>query len=194
LERLIKLTSFFVFRLARGRLVRCAALGFACVLGIGIPNPAFAAQSVADLPNSADGGDRIALTASREIIERDADARAMLDVLNAERASQGLQPLAFDPRLGAVAHAHAVDMAVRGYFGHETPEGEGPFDRLSRARLRYACAGENLALDANVTAASGELWRSTDHRSNILEPHFARVGIAAVRAADGEIFVEDFSD
>jgi len=174
--------------------VSFAALGFVFVVGIGALNPTPAARSAADARYFPSGGDRITLDASREIVERAADAQAMLDVLNAERAGQGLEPLAFDPRLCAIARSHAVDMAVRSYFGHVTPEGAGPFDRLNRAHYRYAFAGENLALDANVTLASSELWRSSEHRSNILQPRFARVGIAAVRAADGEIFVEDFSD
>ncbi len=171
-----------------------AALGFAFVFGIGTLVPSLAAPSVAEAHYFTNGGDRIALDASRVVVERAADAQAMLGVLNAERAGQGLEPLAFDPRLCAIARSHAVDMAERSYFGHVTPEGAGPFDRLNRAHYRYGFAGENLALDSNVRAASSELWQSSEHRSNILQPHFARVGIAAVRAADGEIFVEDFSD
>jgi len=194
MDRLINLASLFALRLARGRLLHFAALGFSFIAGIANPEPSFAAQSVVNAPDFTNAGDRIALDASREIVARDADAQAMLDILNAERAGQGLEPLAFDPRLGAIARSHAVDMAVRGYFGHVNPEGAGPFDRLNRAHLRYTYAGENLALDASVTSASSELWCSSEHRSNILQPRFARVGIAAVRAADGEIFVEDFSD
>jgi len=174
--------------------VSFAALGFAFVFGIGTLNASLAARSVSDARYFTNGGDRIALDVSHVIVERAADAQAMLDVLNAERAGHGLEPLAFDPRLCAIARSHAVDMAVRSYFGHVTPEGAGPFDRLNRAHYRYGFAGENLALDTNVTSASSELWLSSEHRSNILQPRFARVGIAAVRAADGEIFVEDFSD
>jgi uncharacterized protein YkwD len=174
--------------------VSFAALGFALIVVFGTLNPSLAARPVTGVRYFTNGGDRIALDASREIVERAADAQAMLDVLNAERAGKGLEPLAFDPRLCAIARSHAVDMAVRSYFGHVTPEGAGPFDRLNRAHYRYGFAGENLALDANVSSASSELWSSSEHRSNILQPRFARVGIAAVRATDGEIFVEDFSD
>jgi uncharacterized protein YkwD len=85
-------------------------------------------------------------------------------------------------------------MAQRAYFGHTTPEGLTPFERMDQANYRYTYAGENLALDESESAASVALWRSTEHRQNILQPHFGRVGVAAVAVADGEIFVEDFSD
>jgi uncharacterized protein YkwD len=114
--------------------------------------------------------------------------------VNAERRSRGLGSLTFDDDLGAIAREHAEDMVTRDYFGHSTPEGLSPFARMDRAHYRYSYAGENLALDQSVTAASSALWQSPEHRSNILQPHFGRVGIAAVSAEDGEIFVEDFSD
>ena len=122
------------------------------------------------------------------------DAAAMLMTINAERASRGLAPLAFDDRLCAIARSHAEDMVQRRYFGHSTPEGVSPFDRMNRAHYRFSYAGENIALDQNVAAAGNALWQSSEHRSNILEPHFERVGIAAVNSTDGEIFVVDFSD
>jgi uncharacterized protein YkwD len=126
--------------------------------------------------------------------ERRSDAQAMLDDVNARRASRGLPPLRLDPELCAIARAHAVDMAARAYFGHDTPEGESPFDRMDRAHYQYGYAGENLALDRSVDAAANALWHSAEHRENILEPHYQKVGIAAVLAPAGEIFVEDFSD
>ena len=141
------------------------------------------------------GGDQIVrLDESRTVVERASDADAMLDALNAERASHGLVRLSLDERLCEIARSHAEDMAQRSYFGHTTPEGLSPFARMARANYRFAYAGENLALDQSVAAASHALWLSIEHRSNILQPHFARVGIAAVSATDGEIFVEDFSD
>lgn len=126
--------------------------------------------------------------------ERAADAEAMLRDVNARRKARGLAPLRLDAQLCAIARAHALDMAARAYLGHDTPEGESPFERLDAAHYRYGYAGENLALDRNVDAAARALWYSPEHRENILEPHYVRVGIAAVSSPDGEIFVEDFSD
>lgn len=123
-----------------------------------------------------------------------ADAVAMLTELNARRVSKGLAQLALDPRLCAIALEHASDMVARAYFDHNTPEGVSPFARMDRAGYTYGYAGENMALDKNPGAAELALWQSPEHRQNILEVHYLKVGIAAVRASAGEIFVEDFSD
>ncbi len=53
----------------------------------------------------------------------DLEAR-MLDLVNNERAANGLQPLAADPELTEVARRHSADMFARGYFAHDTPEGK----------------------------------------------------------------------
>ena len=146
-------------------------------------------------PDVRAASDLVRLDASSTtMIVRDDDAAAMLMTINAERASRGLAPLAFDDRLCAIARSHAEDMVQRSYFGHSTPEGVSPFERMNRAHYRFSYAGENIALDQNVAAAGNALWQSSEHRSNILEPHFERVGIAAVNSTDGEIFVVDFSD
>src|SRR5690606_22210497 len=50
----------------------------------------------------------------------------MLDMVNKERVSRGLQPLAADPEMTSVARAHSQDMFVRGYFAHENPDGKDP--------------------------------------------------------------------
>jgi uncharacterized protein YkwD len=122
------------------------------------------------------------------------DVAIMLSDLNTRRTAVGLPSLALDPQLCQVAREHALDMAERGYFDHVTPEGESPFDRLDRAHIRFSWVGENIALDGSPTMADHDWWNSLEHRSNMLQPHFARVGIAAVPAPDGELFVEDFSD
>lgn len=122
------------------------------------------------------------------------DVEAMLLALNAVRAEKGLRPLALDPRLCAIARSHGFDMATRGYFDHTSPEGVSPFGRLDRAHYAYGYAGENLALDRDVASAHRALLGSTEHRDNMLESHYLRVGIAAVASPSGEIFVEEFSD
>jgi uncharacterized protein YkwD len=137
---------------------------------------------------------RVALVQSDDARERPDDARALFRDLNAARAAAGLAPLDLPPRLCAIARAHASDMVTRRYFGHDSPDGLSPFARMDRAGWRYGYAGENLALDVDERAASRTLYRSNGHRDNMLEPHYAHVGIAAIETGQGEIFVEDFSD
>jgi len=122
------------------------------------------------------------------------DVQAMLRDVNAPRQAQGLSILVLDPRLCELARTHALDMVARSYFSHDSPEGLSPFDRMERAGVRYRYAGENMALDQDESHASRALWNSSEHRSNILEPNYGKIGIAAVRSGDSEIFVEDFSN
>ena len=103
--------------------------------------------------------------------------KQMLDLVNQERVANGLQPLAPDPELTEVARRHSMDMFVRGYFAHDTPEGLTPFDRMKEAKVQFLIAGENLALAPTLSIAHRGLMNSPGHRANILRPQFGRVGI-----------------
>jgi len=101
----------------------------------------------------------------------------MLALVNRERATAGLRPLAPDPELTEVARRHSADMFARGYFAHDTPEGLDPFARMREAHVRYLTAGENLALAPTLQVAHSGLMNSPGHRANILHPQFGRLGI-----------------
>lgn len=104
----------------------------------------------------------------------------MLELVNQERAREGLRPLLPDPQSRDVARAHSQDMFARGYFSHVTPDGKDPFDRLRGAGVRFLTAGENLALARTLPMAHQGLMDSPGHRANILRPQFGRVGIGIV--------------
>jgi uncharacterized protein YkwD len=109
----------------------------------------------------------------------DLEAR-MLDMVNAERSGQGLQPLKPDPEMTEVARAHSSDMFARGYFSHITPENQTPFDRMRQARVRFLVAGENLALAQSLAGAHQGLMNSPGHKANVLRPQFGRLGIGVL--------------
>jgi uncharacterized protein YkwD len=104
----------------------------------------------------------------------------MLELVNQERAAAGLKPLTPDPELTEVARAHSADMFARGYFAHVSPDGQDPFDRMTRAGVTFRTAGENLALAPTVRVAHTGLMNSPGHRANILRPAFGRLGIGIV--------------
>lgn len=122
------------------------------------------------------------------------DVATLFTALNSARVANGLRPLALDSRLCEVARAHGLDMSRRRFFAHTSPDGATPFDRLDRAHVSYRFAGENLALERDPVAASRALVASPPHRRNMLEPHYARVGIAAIPSEDGVLFIEEFID
>lgn len=119
----------------------------------------------------------------------------MLSLVNKERQIAGLPPVVADEKLRAVARAHARDMFARGYFSHITPGGISPFDRMAKASISFAYAGENLALAPNTGLAHKGLMKSPGHRANILSPNFGRVGIGVIDGGIyGEMFVQEFTD
>jgi uncharacterized protein YkwD len=101
----------------------------------------------------------------------------MLEMVNKERAKQGLPALKADPEMTRVARAHSKDMFVKGYFAHNSPEGKTPFDRMRTAGVHFSTAGENLALAQTLEIAHTNLMNSPGHRANILHPSFGRLGI-----------------
>lgn len=124
-----------------------------------------------------------------------AAAFSLLHDINTERMTHGLRPLVLDARLASAAAQHALDMARRRYFAHESPAGDSPFDRMRAAGCSFSSAAENIALAEDVQQADSLLFQSVPHRENTLSPSYSRVGIGVARDADGnEYFVEDFSN
>jgi uncharacterized protein YkwD len=101
----------------------------------------------------------------------------MLELVNEERAKEGLNPLKWDPEILPVARAHSADMFARGYFSHVSPEGKTPSDRIRAGKVRFLTAGENLALGPTLSICHKGLMNSPGHRANILHRAYGRVGI-----------------
>jgi uncharacterized protein YkwD len=117
----------------------------------------------------------------------DAEAR-MLALMNASRAGAGLASLAMDPNVAAVARAHSAAEASVRYVYHDGIDG------TAASRDSAACGtgwyGENTgkAYGGNVDALHYEFmsepWAPINHRTNIMDPNFRRVGVGAVVGAD----------
>jgi uncharacterized protein YkwD len=134
-------------------------------LELGLGSGAAGADSTPP-PLSSTGGAEISATPSEYAIVR---------VMNAVRAANGLGRLRMGRALTRAARAHSVDMVRRNYFDH------GAFaQRLRRFGVRMPYVGENLA--AGNAALSPEdvvqMWMaSTGHRQNLLDRSFRRVGV-----------------
>ncbi len=136
---------------------------------------------------------KVSLSHSKDVTLTSEEQKA-LELLNADRTANGLPPLRLNARLAAIARAHAADMINRKFFAHDNPDGESPFDRMSRAGLRYSYAGENIAYDQTVEKIETGWMNSPPHRANILDPNFVEVGIGMVRdPQSGSLYgVQDF--
>ena len=63
--------------------------------------------------------------------------RHIYEMTNQERRLAGVEGLIRDEAIDVIAYEHSADMAARGYFSHDTPEGLDPTGRAERAG--YEC-------------------------------------------------------
>jgi uncharacterized protein YkwD len=112
----------------------------------------------------------------------------MLELINASRARGGLVPLAMDVGVANTARAHSAAEAQVRYVYHDGPDG------TAASRNVPACGtgwyGENTGkiwnnnVDALHIEFMNEPWVPINHRTNIMDPAFRRVGIGAVIGPD----------
>jgi uncharacterized protein YkwD len=129
--------------------------------------------------------------AARPPAGTDAGVREAVAAINDHRRSIGCRPLAWDEELAAVARRHSEDMAARGFYGHRTPEGAGPVERLAAAGIPWRATAENIARTEFGAEQVVYLWlQSESHRTNIENCRFDRHGLALVRDLWTHVFVE----
>lgn len=107
----------------------------------------------------------------------------IFNLVNQKRTSAGLKPLTLNPLLVRSAADKCGDMAVRGYFEHNTPDGETPWQFMKNVGYNAdsTWVGENLNETYLLDASSNvvDTWmNSPEHRSNILDSHYTTTGIA----------------
>lgn len=122
-----------------------------------------------------------------------AEEQRMIDLVNQERAKQGLNSLIPDAELSRVARIKSLDLIEKNYFAHESPTYGSPFDMMRSFGITYRTAGENLACNQTVDAAHQALMNSTGHRENILSPNYTHIGIGIVNGGKcGAMYTQMF--
>lgn len=182
LPRLPRFPRFLPAFLGSVLLGACAALG-GCGLG-------GAAGGLGGGGGGGGGGGTPAATMSAQ--ER-VYADRVLELVNQERASRSLPLLTWSEAAATAAYGHAVDMDVRDYFDHDSPDGSSPGDRLAAAGAGGRGWGENIARGQGSPEAVMAAWmNSPGHRSNILHTSFRALGVGVHIATDGPWWVQNF--
>ena len=105
----------------------------------------------------------------------------VLDLTNAERAKQGLEPLKLDKELSKVARVKSEDMQKNNYFSHTSPTYGSPFDMMDQFGISYRAAAENIAMGQRTPEEVVNAWMNSDgHRKNILSSSYTHIGIGYV--------------
>jgi uncharacterized protein YkwD len=124
--------------------------------------------------------------------------------VNQDRASYGFAPLQLDSAISAVASAHAWDLINYGYFSHTGRDGSRVADRLRRAGISFSYSGENLCYYNGIGVKAMLDWCNStfmaepypgyfNHKSNILSPHFTRLGVGVAQSGGRVIIVWNFA-
>ena len=120
--------------------------------------------------------------------------KSTYELHNQTRASNGLATLCLHETLTQAARSHSQEMIDKGYFDHNSYNGESYSARLERFGYNsYTKVAENIAWGSGSSASPEYTFRSwlesSDHRANILDPDYREIGIGT---ATGEY--EGYSD
>ena len=101
----------------------------------------------------------------------------VLNLVNAERAKYGLQPLVMgDAKLTAAAQQRAEEIAT--VNSHVRPNGTKWYTVLSEYGVTDAAAGENAAWGSVSPEEVVNAWMNSEgHRANILDPEARAMGV-----------------
>ncbi|MHA7874305.1 CAP domain-containing protein [Roseivivax sp.] len=107
--------------------------------------------------------------------------------MTAFRARAGLGPLAPNPRLQAMAEAHARDLTRNARFSHIGSDGSDIAERARRAGYRFCRLAENLARGQGSIEAALRGWTTSPaHLQNLLLRDVTEAGLAR---APGNLWV-----
>lgn len=113
----------------------------------------------------------------------------MLDLINADRAAAGLNPLVFNGDLNESSEDHSAWMLETDSFSHRGEDGSSSRDRIEDAGYELEgrwLTGENIAwvneagengLSDEVIRLHTNLMNSPEHRANLMNPEFKEIGI-----------------
>ncbi|HEY2865810.1 MAG TPA: CAP domain-containing protein [Pyrinomonadaceae bacterium] len=138
------------------------------------------------------------LSRTRYVVATDAAAVSSaemeaFDLINKKRADAGLEPLAWNEQLAALAREHSDDMAEFKYFSHKGTDGTMVDARADKLGImNWSAIGENIAFNRGYSDAPSfavTCWmESPGHRQNILDKRWNQSGIGAAILPDGTYY------
>jgi uncharacterized protein YkwD len=116
----------------------------------------------------------------------------LLVLINDFRAQNGKAALGRNGKLDTAAVNHSRDMANRGYFAHNSPEGVTPDQRIVAAGYNLSWWAENIYKsapgDASAQSAFTSWVNSSGHLANMLSTNVTQIGIGRATASDGRTY------
>lgn len=114
-------------------------------------------------------------------ISSNVSQKTLIELTNAEREKNGLEPLLENEALDKAAQLKAQNMFDENYWAHFAPSGKTPWDFILGSGYKFTYAGENLAKDFSESGEVITAWLdSKTHRDNLLSSKYTDIGIAVV--------------
>ena len=111
-------------------------------------------------------------------------AAKVVELVNAERAKAGLQPVKANSRMMGAAEVRAKE--IERSFSHTRPDGSGFSTVLTQNGVSFRGSGENIAYGQPTPEAVMETWmNSAGHRGNILNGQFTDIGVGYYENGSG---------
>lgn len=124
------------------------------------------------------------VTDSRNILEAE-----VIELVNKERTSRGLQALNHNDVLAKLTRLKSQDMADKNYFDHQSPTYGSPYDMMNSFGITYQNAGENIARGQATAKMVMEGWmNSPGHRENILKEEYQEIGVGLAIDSTGQSY------
>jgi uncharacterized protein YkwD len=111
----------------------------------------------------------------------------VLRLTNIKRASEqscggtpypSVPPLTMNAKLREAARCHSLDMAVRDFFSHISPDGDSPLDRANTAGYAWSDLGENVAAGPPDPSVVVPGWmNSPPHCTGIMSSDLPEIGV-----------------
>ena len=118
-------------------------------------------------------------------------ANQVLQLVNAERAKNGLGALTMNTNAGKAAQVRATEIVTQ--FSHTRPNGQDPFSALKQFGVSYSTAGENIAYGYPDAQSVMNAWmNSPGHRANILNGSFKQMGVGVYQAKGTYYWTQEF--
>jgi len=115
--------------------------------------------------------------------------KQVVDLVNTERAKNGLSALTLDSSVSNVARTKSKDMATNNYFSHTSPTYGGAGDMLKQFGIKYTAYGENIASGQKTPQEVVTAWmNSSGHRANILASDFTKIGVGYATDSSGKAY------
>ena len=108
----------------------------------------------------------------------------VVNLVNAERAKEGLVPLTINTKVQAAAQVRAKECEQS--FSHTRPNGTSFATALKEQNVSYRSAGENIAWGQRSPQEVVSAWmNSSGHRANIMNANFTTIGVGYYQNTKG---------